>query len=372
LLLAVTVGLTLDLERGTAPAQAANPMPVAEVTVATIHKATLPIFASGLGTVQASQTVAIHAQVDGKLDSVQFVEGQHVEKGQPLAMIDPRLFKAALDQATAKKAQDQATLIAARKDLARFIDLARKNFESQQNVDQQQAKVDQGIAQIAADDANIESAQTQLDYTTIRAPASGRIGVRQVDPGNIVHAADQTPLTILTQTQPAAVMFTLPAQYLGSVREAMQRGPVEVLAYDRDNRHQLAKGTLLLIDNLIDQSTATIRLKAVFPNDNDVLWPGEFVNARILTDTRKDATAIPTSAIQRGPNGVFAWIVTADNKAVDRPLQLGPVSGDQTIVEKGVTDGERVVTDGFFKLQRNGPVTIKTQQDGAQQDEAHR
>jgi len=359
-LLAAAVGLTWHLlRRGSTVAQAAGPMPVAEVSVATVHKATLPIFASGLGTVQASQTISIHAQVDGKLDSVAFVEGEHVQKDQVLARIDPRLFKAALDQAIAKKAQDQATLIAARKDLVRFKDLAQKSFESQQNVDQQQAKVDQGIAQIAADDANIESAQTQFDYTTIRAPAAGRIGVRQVDPGNIVHAADQTPIAILTQTQPTAVLFTLPAQYLDAVREAQARGPVEVLAYDRDNRRLLAKGTLLLIDNLIDQSTATIRLKAMFANDNDALWPGEFVNARILTDTRRDAIAIPNDAIQRGPDGVFAWVVTAENRAIDRPIVLGPPSGDQTIVESGLADGERVVTDGFFKLQRNGPVSIK-------------
>lgn len=369
LLLAGTLALTLHLaRRGAVPAQAAGPMPVAEVSVAAVRTATLPIFASGLGAVQASKTIAIHTQVDGKLDSVAFVEGQHVDQGQVLATIDPRLYKAALDQAIAKKAQDQATLTAAQKDLARFTDLARKNFESQQNVDQQQAKVDQGVAQLAADAASIESAQTQFDYTTIRAPASGRIGVRQVDPGNIVHASDQTPLAILTQTRPAAVMFTLPAQYLDAVRAAQARGTVEVLAYDRDDRRLLAKGTLLLIDNLIDQTTATIRLKAMFANDDDALWPGEFVNARILTETRHDALAIPNDAIQRGPNGVFAWVVTADNRALDRPIVLGPVSGDETIVEKGLAAGERVVTGGFFKLQRNGPVTIRA----APHDEARR
>lgn len=366
LLVLAVAGLgTYVARRGAVDANVALPPAPLEVEAMTTQASDVPIFADGLGSVLASRTVAIHSQVDGKLQDVLFTEGQHVEAGQVLAKIDPRLFQAALDQATAKKAQDTANLIAAQKDLERFKTLAQKSFESQQNVDQQQAKVDQTRAQITADDATIESAQTQLDYTTIRAPVAGRIGVRQVDPGNIVHTGDQIPLAIVTQTQPAAVMFTLPAQFLDTVRAAMQRGPVEVLAFDRDNRRQLSKGTLLLVDNIIDQSTATIRLKATFPNTDDVLWPGEFVNARILLSTRTGVVAIPNTAIQRGPHGVYVWVITPDNKAEDRSVTLGPMAGNVTVIDTGLKPGERIVTDGFFKLQRNRAVTVKAPQAGA-------
>lgn len=365
LVLAVAGLGTYFARRGAVDANAAPPPAPLDVEAMTTQASDVPIFADGLGSVQASRTVAIHSQVDGKLQDVLFEEGQHVEAGQVLAKIDPRLFQASLDQATAKKAQDDANLIAAQKDLERFKTLAQKSFESQQNVDQQQAKVDQTRAQIAADTAAIESAQTQLDYTTIRAPVAGRIGVRQVDPGNIIHTGDQTPLAIVTQTQPAAVMFTLPAQFLDTVRAAMQRGPVEVLAFDRDNRRQLSKGTLLLVDNIIDQSTATIRLKAMFPNTDDVLWPGEFVNARILLSTRTGVVAVPNTAIQRGPHGVYVWVITPDNKAEDRSVTLGPMTGNITVIDTGLKPGEQIVTDGFFKLQRNRAVTVKAPQSGA-------
>lgn len=361
-ILVIVAGLVAThlVRRAAVPAEAAVPVsPAIPVSATTVRKATLPIYATGLGTVQAINTVSIHAQIDGKLQEVLFVEGQHVHKDDILAKIDPRLYQAALDQAKAKKGQDEANQIAYEKDLERFKSLAVKSFETQQNVDLQQAKVDQGKAQIAADIASIESAATQLDYTIIRSPIDGRIGVRQIDPGNIVHATDQTALAIVTQTQPTAVMFTLPSQYLDAVRDAMRQGPVEVSAFDRDNRRELAKGTLLLIDNIIDQATATIRLKATFPNKGDALWPGEFINARILIEMRADAIAIPSSAVQRGPDGVFAWVATADNKADVHPLQLGPESGDQVIVKSGIADGDRVITDGYFRLQRDSQVTLK-------------
>ena len=246
------------------------------VSVAVVGRQDVPIYLTGLGAVQASFTVAIHSQVDGKLQEVLFMEGQHVKKGDVLALIDPRLFQAALDQAKAKKAQDQAQLTSAEKDLARSKTLVLSNITSQQIVDQQQGKVDQLKAAIAADEAMIQTAQTQLEYTTITAPSDGRMGVRLVDPGNIVHANDQGSLATLVLTQPTAVMFTLPARYLDDVRDAMARGPVEVTAYDQDNRRALATGKLLLVDNVIDQATATIRLKAMFPNEDEKLWPGEF------------------------------------------------------------------------------------------------
>jgi membrane fusion protein, multidrug efflux system len=345
--------------QGPDPAHAARATRAAvPVQVATVSRQDVPIYLTGLGTVQALFTVAIHAQVDGKLQEVFFKEGQRVKRGDVLAKIDPRLYQAALDQAKARKAQDQATLIAAQKDLERFRTLVAKFAETQQNLDLQQSKVDQSKASIDADDAAIETAQTNLDYTNIVATNDGRMGVRMVDPGNIVHANDQGAIAILTQTEPITVTFTLPAQNLDDVRDALARGPVEVLAYDRNNTRQLATGTLTTIDNLIDPTTATFRLKATFNNADEKLWPGEFVNARLLVDTRKDVVVIPPLAVQRGPHGLFAWVVKQDNTVEPRPIQTSATSGDHTIVTSGVTDGDRVVTDGQYKLQTNAPVTI--------------
>jgi membrane fusion protein, multidrug efflux system len=346
--------------QGPVPAHAARPPARAAVpvSVATVGKQDMPIYLTGLGTVQASYTVGIHSQVDGKLQEVLFTEGQHVKKGDVLAKIDPRLFQAALDQAKAKKAQDQALLAAAQKDLARFKTLADKYIETQQNVDRQQGTVDQLKASIAADEAMIETAQTNLDYTTITAPSDGRIGVRLVDPGNIVHANDQGSLATLVLTRPSAVLFTLPARSLDDVRDALARGSVEVTAFDQDNRRALAKGTLLLVDNIIDQATATIRLKAMFPNEDEKLWPGEFVNARVLLETRSNAVVVPSAAVQRGPDGLFVWTVNANDIAEPRAIEAGPATGNLTIVASGLTGGERIVTDGQYKLQRDAPVTF--------------
>jgi len=357
--------------QGPDPAHAARTSRAAvPVSVANAARQDMPVYLTGLGTVQALFTVAIHAQVDGKLQEVFFKEGQRVQRGDVLAKIDPRLYQAALDQAKARKAQDQATLIAAMKDLARFQTLASKNYETQQNLDLQQAKVDQAKASIAADDAAIEAAQTNLDYTNVVATNDGRMGVRMVDPGNIVHASDQAAIGILTQTEPITVTFTLPAQTLEDVRDAMARGPVEVAAYDRNNVRQLGTGTLSTIDNLIDPTTATYRLKATFKNDGEKLWPGQFVNARLLVDTRKDVVVIPSVAVQRGPRGLFAWVVKTDNTAEARPIETGVTTGDRTIVTSGVKDGERVVIDGQYKLQANAPVTITAPPTAMTQDKA--
>jgi membrane fusion protein, multidrug efflux system len=328
------------------------------VTAAVATRRDLPVYLTGLGTVQASYTVAIHSQIDGKLQEVDFVEGQDVKEGDVLAKIDPRLFQAALDQAKAKRAQDIALLIAAEKDLARAKMLAEKNAGSQQNVDQQRAKFDQLQASIAADDAAIATVQTQLDYTTITAPNDGRIGVRQVDPGNLVRTSDAGPIATLVTVRPSAVVFTLPARVLDDVRSAMALGPVEVTAFDQDNRRALSKGTLLLIDNLVNQASGTIRLKAVFANDDERLWPGDFVNARLLLETRSNALVVPSGAVQRGPQGLFAWVVTEKNTADVRRIEVGPTTGDLTIVTSGLADGERVVTDGQYKLQLNAPVLV--------------
>jgi membrane fusion protein, multidrug efflux system len=341
------------------PARAARPpaRPV-PVSVAVAGRQDVPIYVTGLGTVQASFTIAIHSQVDGIMQEVRFAEGQHVKKGEVLAQIEPRPFQAALDLAKAKRSQDVATLGAAQKDLERSKTLVVQSVATQQTVDQQQARVDQLRASIEADEAAIESAQTQLDFTTIRAPSDGRMGVRLVDPGNLVHANDTRPISNLVLTQPSAVLFTLPMQVLDDLREAMRRGSVEVTAYDQNNRRLLSTGKLLLIDNAIDPATATIRLKAMFDNNDDRLWPGEFVNARVSLETRRNVIAVPTTVVQRGAQGLFAWIVNADNVAEPRRIELGPASGNLTVINTGLADGDRVVTDGQYKLQANARVSI--------------
>jgi multidrug efflux system membrane fusion protein len=341
------------------PRVAAQP-PAVPVTVASVARRDVPIFLQGLGTVQASNTIAIRSQIDGKLRAVNFVEGQEVHKGDTLAVIDPRALQAALDQVVAKKAQDQAQLIAAQKDLERFKTLVLKNAETQQNVDSQQAKVDQFKATIDADQAAIESAQTQLSYATITAPIDGRVGFRQVDAGNIIHANDQNPLTVLTQIRPVVATFTLPQKDLAEVRAAMLRGAVPVRAFDQDNNKELESGQLLLIDNQIDQTTSTIRLKANFANDDEVLWPGEFVHLRVEVDTRKGAVTIPPVALQRGPQGYYAWVVKTDNTAEQRPIEATQVNDEVAIVTKGLAPDERVVVNGQYRLQAGSRVDAKT------------
>jgi multidrug efflux system membrane fusion protein len=337
---------------------ASTPRPAVPVSIAHAVRQDVPVYVTGLGTVQASFTIAIHSQVDGIMQGVMFTEGQYVKKGDLLAQVEPRLFQAALDQAKAKKSQDVATLGAAEKDLERSRTLVVRSVATQQTVDQQQARVDQLRASIEADDAAIETAQTQLDFAAIRAPSDGRIGVRLVDPGNLVHVNDTRPIANLVLTRPSAVLFTLPMQVLDDLRDAMAHGSVEVAAFDQNNRRLLSTGTLLLIDNSIDQATATIRLKAMFDNADERLWPGEFVNARVTLETRRNVIAVPTTVIQRGPQGLFAWIVNADNIVEPRRIEPGPASGNLTVITDGVAEGDRVVTDGQYKLQVNTRVTI--------------
>jgi membrane fusion protein, multidrug efflux system len=342
------------------PSAARAARPAVRVSVAVATRRDVPVYATGLGSVQASLTIGIHSQVEGIMQEVLFTEGQHVKKGDVLARIDPRLFQAALDQAKGRRMQDVALLGSAEKDLARSRTLVSQSVATQQLVDQQQARVDQLKGSVVADEAAIETAQTQLDYTTIRSPSDGRIGVRLVDPGNLVHASDVRSIATVVLTQPTAVMFTLPMQVLDDARDALARGPVEVTAFDQNNRRQLSTGTLLLIDNIIDQATATLRLKAMFANTDERLWPGEFVNARVLFETRKNVIAVPSTVVQRGAQGLFAWVVGDEDKAVPRKIELGPVSGDLTVITAGLNDGDRVVTDGQYKLQVGAPVAIGT------------
>jgi multidrug efflux system membrane fusion protein len=338
--------------------QAAAP-PVIPVVIAEAAQQDVPIYYGALGTVMAQNTVAIRAQVNGQIVSIDFRQGQDVKQGDVLARIDPAPFKAALDQAVAKKAQDEALLIDAQKDLARFKTLVVKNVETQQNVDAQQAKVDQTKATVDADQAAIEAQQTQLNYATITAPIDGVVGFRQIDIGNIIHTSDANPLTVLTQIKPCVAVFTLPQDDLGPVREAMLRGAVEVLAFDQNDEQQLAQGHLLLVDNQIDQSTSTIRLKAEFPNQDERLWPGEFVRIRVLVTTRKNAVTVPAVAVQRGPDGLYAWVVKSDNTVEQRPIQALTVSESLAVVSKGLSPGEHVVTEGQSRLDAGTHVAIK-------------
>jgi membrane fusion protein, multidrug efflux system len=331
---------------------------IVPVSVVTASRQDVPVYASGLGTVQALNTVPIHSQVDGKLIEISFTEGQHVKKGDVIAKINPRLFQAALDQAFGKKGQDEANLTSAEKDLVRAKTLVAKNFETQKVVDQLQAREDSIKAAIAADEAAVEGALTQLDYTIITSPIDGRAGIRQIDIGNIIHASDVTPLVVITQTEPAAVIFTLPEAQLDALRAAMARGPVEVAAFDRNNLNQLATGRLLLIDGTIDQATATMRLKALFPNTDERLWPGAFVNARVLIETRSRATTVPSAAVQRGPQGLFVWGIGADDTVQMRPVTVGPPTDDLTVVTAGIDVGYRVVIEGAYKLLPGVKVTV--------------
>ncbi len=334
--------------------------PSVPVVVTEAAQQDVPIYYDALGTVQALNTVAIRAQVNGQIVSVDFRQGQDVRKGDVLARIDPAPFQAAFDQAVAKKSEDEAQLIDNEKDLARFKTLVLRNAETQQNVDAQQAKVDQTKATIDADQAAIEAARTQLNYATITAPIDGVVGFRQVDIGNIIHTNDISPLTVLTQIKPCTVIFTLPQSDLGPVRDAMLQGAVSVLAFDQDNKEQIAEGKLLLINNQIDQATSTIQLKAEFPNQDERLWPGAFVHVHILITTRKDAVTVPAVALQRGPDGFYVWVIKPDNTAEQRPIEAQPVSENLAIATKGLNPGERVVVDGQSRLDIGTRVAIRT------------
>src|SRR5689334_14212479 len=336
----------------------ARPSVPVTVTEATVRD--VPIYSHALGTVQALNTVAIRAQVNGQIISINFRQGQEVHQGDVLAKIAPAPFKAALDQAIAKKSQDEAQLIAAQKDLARFKALALKSFETQQNVDLQQAKVDTAKATIDADQAAIEAAQTQLDYATITAPIDGVVGFRQIDVGNIIHTTDVSPLTVLTQIKPTTVIFTLPQSDLGPVREAMLRGDVSVLAFDQDDQKQLAEGKLLLINNQIDQTTSTIQLKAEFPNEEERLWPGEFVRVHMLVDTRNNAVTIPAVALQRGPEGFYVWVVKPDDTVESRAIDALTPNDEIVIATKGLNPGETVVVEGQSRLDVGAHVAIRS------------
>ncbi len=353
----LVVGATLSLARQPAaqPAPLSATSPAVPVSTAKSERQDVPVWLRGLGTVQALNTVTVRARVDGTLETFAVTEGQLVKQGTLLAVIDPRPYKAALDQAAAKKAQDEAQLANAKLDLQRYFSLAKKDFASRQQVDTQNAMVNQFTAALKGDDAAIEAAQLNLSFCYIAAPFDGRVGLRLVDPGNLVHATDPGGIVTLTEVRPISVVFTLPQADLPAIVAEMANRKLEVAAWSSDDKAALARGTLLTPDNAIDPTTGTIRLKATFPNQDDKLWPGQFVEARLLLRTETQVVAVPTRAVQHGPNGLYVYVVQPDSTVQRQPIEAedrGPVMA----ITKGLDAGQQIVLDGQSRLENGAHV----------------
>jgi membrane fusion protein, multidrug efflux system len=337
-------------------AQAAAGPRAVSVAVATVQKQDVPVYLTGLGSVTAFNTANIKSRVDGQIMQVNFREGQNVKQDELLIVIDPRPYQVQLDQMQAQLFKDQATLRDAKLNLDRYTTLIPSGSIAQQQVDTQKATVDQLDGQVRTDQAQIDNAKLQIVYCHITAPFAGRVGLRQVDPGNIVHAADTNPMLILTQLQPIAVIFTLPEDQLQEVSKHMKNSTLQVDAFSRDDQTKLATGKLLTIDNQIDQTTGTAKLKAVFSNEDNQLWPNQFVNANLLLETRKNSTVIPTAAVLRGPQGTFVYALKPDKTVEARNVAISLTQGNLSIVTSGLNPGETVVTDGQDKLQTGSKV----------------
>jgi multidrug efflux system membrane fusion protein len=336
-----------------------GPVPV---LAAVAEKTDVPVYFDGVGSSRALNTVTVRAQVDGKLMSVNFKEGQDVKEDFVLAEIDSTIYQAQFDQAVAKKAQDEAQLANARLDLERYGRLTQTNSATRQQYDTQKALVAQLEAQVQADQGAVDNAKAVLSYTKITAPLAGRTGIRQVDAGNIVHAADPTGIVVITQVKPIAVIFTLPQQQLARVNKAFASGPLAVQALGDDNRTVVDRGTLEVIDNQVDQTTGTVKLKAEFPNADLQLWPGQFVNVKLLVDTLRAVIVVPSAAVQRGPNGTFVYVANGDNTVAVHPVTVAQQDDMEAVIAAGLTGGERVVTTGFNQLTDGAKIAIGTQE----------
>ncbi len=346
----------------------ANVAPVVPVSVATAERRDMPYYLTGLGSVTAYYTVSLKSRVDGQLMQVNFKEGQDVKNGDLLAVIDPRPYQVALEQAQAMLFRDQALLRDAKLNYERFKGLLLSSGAmSQQQVDTQQATVDQLDGTVRNDQATVDNAKLNLVYCHITAPVTGRIGLRLVDPGNIVHATDANAMFVITQLQPIAVLFTLPEDNLPTVSRQMRKETLEVDAFSRDDQTKLATGKLLTIDNQIDQTTGTGKLKAVFDNKDNELWPNQFVNARLLLEVRKNSTAIPAAAIQRGPQGTYVFVVKSDNTVDVRPVTIGFTQDNISVIASGISPSEVVVTDGQDKLQQGSKIETRPAAPGNRQ-----
>jgi multidrug efflux system membrane fusion protein len=325
------------------------------VTIAPVEKADFPVYLTGLGTVQGFNTVVVRTRVDGQIDKINFKEGQIVKQGDLIVEIDPRPYQAALDQAKAKKEQDEANLFNANLDLDRYTKLGE--FATRQQLDTQRSTVLQLNAQIAADVAAIANAQTQLDYTAIKAPIPGVVGLRQVDLGNIVNAATQTGIVTIAQIEPIAVIFTAPEDQLPYINGAQSVRPLKVIAITTDGKKPLAEGTLAVVNNQVDTTSGTIRLKALFDNKDHALWPGQSVSTRLLINTLKDATVVPDDAIQHSTNGLYAYVVNQDSKAELRKVKVSQSIDGRSVVDDGLSPGQMVITAGQYKVQPGALVT---------------
>jgi multidrug efflux system membrane fusion protein len=335
------------------------PPPPIPVVATPAQSGDVPVYLTGLGTAQAYNTVTVHVRVDGTLNTVAFVEGQDVKAGDLLAQIDPAPFKAQLEQVIAAKARDEALLANARLDLQRYQKLVAQDSIAVQQRDTQAGLVAQDAATVQNDQAQIDYAAVQLAYTTVTSPIAGRTGIRQIDAGNIVHAADAGGLVVVTQIEPISVLFTLPEDDVSVVNQQLAAGTLTVVASSRANSKALGQGTLLLVNNQIDQTTGTVQLKATFPNKDHALWPGQFVDVQLLVETRHNAVTVPAAAVQRGPQGVFAYVIKPDNTVEMRPLKVSAdnAGGPVALIESGITAGEQVVIDGQLKLHPG--VTVK-------------
>jgi membrane fusion protein, multidrug efflux system len=338
-----------------AQAQKSARPPAVRVSTAPVEKTDFPVYLTGLGTVQGFNTVQVRTRVDGQIDKIAFQEGQLVKQGDLLVEIDPRPFQATVDQAKAKKQQDEANLANANLDLQRYTKLGE--FATKQQTDTQRSTVAQLTAQIAADDAAIANAQTQLDYTQVKAPISGVAGLRLVDIGNIVNAATQTGIVSIAQIEPIAVIFTAPEDQLPYINEAQKVAPLKVIAITTDGKKPLAEGKLAVVNNQVDTTSGTIRLKAVFDNKDHALWPGQSVSTRLLVRTLKDATVVPDDAIQHSTNGLYAYTVNQDSKAELHKVKVSSSIDGKSVVDEGLSPGQQVITGGQFKVQPGTLVT---------------
>lgn len=339
-----------------APSSASSESRIVPVVVVKAERRDVPVYLDGLGNAQPLATVTVKSQVDGRLDAVRFKEGQAVKKGDVLAQIDPRPFVIALHQAEATLARDDAQAKNARRNLERYTNLVSQKLIPQQQVDDQQTQYDQAQASLAADRTQIESARLSLDYARITSPIDGVTGVRLVDPGNIVHAGDAGGIVVVTQLDPMAVVFTLPQDDLPRVSRELSAGQLTAEAYSRDGDTRLGVGRLELIDNQVNQATATIRLKAIFPNPDKALWPNAFIKVRLLLSTIKGALVVPAQAIQRGPQGAFVYVVDGEKKAAMRPVVVDAAPDDSAVIEKGLAGGEDVVVEGQNALRPGAKV----------------
>ncbi len=351
-ILAVLIALAASASLASAQGSGQGGGQAVPVTATAVTRRDVPVFARGIGTVDASQTVVVRARVDGTLDQVLFTEGQEVQAGDVLAVIDPRPYKAALDQAVARKLANEAQLAAARSDLQRYVELSQSQAASRQRLETARASALQFEAAVRGDDAAIAIAALNLAFTQVTSPISGRVGLRAVDAGNLIRGSDTagTGIATVSQTRPISVLFTLPQALLPRVRAAMGRGELPVVAVGADGRERLAEGRLLTIDNAVDAATGTIRLKASFPNESGALWPGAFVNVRLQLDVLRDAVTVPSGAVQRGAAGTFVFLVKPDGTAAAQPVEVAQSEDGIAVIARGLEGAERVVLSGHSRL----------------------